>query len=49
MDLAHVLELRGELQAAAALSVVEAIRFYRLKGNLSQLERAHGVLAELRG
>jgi ATP/maltotriose-dependent transcriptional regulator MalT len=47
MDLAHVLELRGELQAAA-LSIEEAIHFYTLKGNLAQLERAHGLLTDLR-
>ena len=48
MDLAHVQELQGELQTAAQ-SVEEAIRLYTLKGNLTRLERAQGVLAELRG
>ena len=47
MDLAHVLELGGEPQAAAP-SIEEAIHFYTLKGNLAQLERAHGLLTDLR-
>jgi len=47
MDLAHVLELRGEPDAAAR-SVEEAIRFYELKGNLPQIERARALLSELR-
>jgi class 3 adenylate cyclase/tetratricopeptide (TPR) repeat protein len=47
MDLGHVLEVGGESDAAA-LAVQEAIRFYKLKGNLAQLERAHTVLAHLR-
>jgi ATP/maltotriose-dependent transcriptional regulator MalT len=47
MDLAHVLELRGE-RAAAARSVEEAISFYELKGNLPQVGRARTVLTELR-
>ena len=47
MDLAYVLELRGDRQAAA-LSIEEAIHFYTLKGNLAQLERAHAVLTDLR-
>ncbi len=47
MDLGHVLEVGGESDAAA-LAVQEAIRFYKLKGNLAQLERAHAVLAYLR-
>jgi tetratricopeptide (TPR) repeat protein len=46
MDLGHVLELGGESDAAI-VAVQEAIRFYRLKGNLTQLERAQGVLADL--
>jgi DNA-binding SARP family transcriptional activator len=46
MDLGHVLELRGESHSAA-LAVREAIRFYELKGNLVQVERARAVLAEL--
>jgi DNA-binding SARP family transcriptional activator/class 3 adenylate cyclase len=47
MDLAHVLELRGEREAAAR-SVEKAISFFGLKGNLPQVERARAVLAELR-
>ena len=47
MDLAHVLELRGDRQAAA-LSIQEAIHFYTLKGNLVQLERAHCLLTDFR-
>jgi DNA-binding SARP family transcriptional activator/class 3 adenylate cyclase len=47
MDLGHILELGGESDPAA-LAVQEAIRFYRLKGNLAQLERAHAVLVDLR-
>jgi tetratricopeptide (TPR) repeat protein len=47
MDLAHVLELRGEREAAAR-SVEKAISFFGLKGNLPQVERARTVLAELR-
>ena len=47
MDLGHVLELGGKSDAAAH-AVQEAIRFYRLKGNLAQLERARAVLKELR-
>jgi DNA-binding SARP family transcriptional activator len=46
-DLAHVLELRGEREAAAR-SLEDAIRFYELKGNLPQLERARAMLTELR-
>ena len=47
MDLAHVLELRGEPEAAAR-SVEEATRFYELKANLLQAERARAMLTELR-
>jgi DNA-binding SARP family transcriptional activator/class 3 adenylate cyclase len=47
MDLAHVLELRGQPDAAAR-SVEEAIGFYDLKGNLAQGELARAVLTELR-
>jgi predicted ATPase len=47
MDLAYVLELRGEPDAAGR-SVEEAIHFYELKGNLAQVERARAILTELR-
>lgn len=46
MDLGHVLELRGEREAAA-VSVEEAIRFFKLKGNTLQAERARAALAKL--
>jgi DNA-binding SARP family transcriptional activator/class 3 adenylate cyclase len=47
MDLGHVLELAGK-PSAAAQSVEEAIRFYELKGNVPQVERARAVLTEMR-
>jgi predicted ATPase/DNA-binding SARP family transcriptional activator/class 3 adenylate cyclase len=47
MDLAHVLELRGDREPAAR-SVEEAIHFYELKANLPQAERARVILTELR-
>jgi tetratricopeptide (TPR) repeat protein len=47
MDLAQILELRGEPKAAAS-SVEQAIRFYELKGNLPQAERARTLLTALR-
>jgi tetratricopeptide (TPR) repeat protein len=46
MDLAEVLELRGESDAAA-VAIQEAMRFYELKGNLAATERARALLPEL--
>jgi DNA-binding SARP family transcriptional activator/class 3 adenylate cyclase len=45
MDLAEVLELRGERDAAAVVNQ-EAMRFYELKGNLAAIDRARALLAE---
>jgi DNA-binding SARP family transcriptional activator/class 3 adenylate cyclase len=46
MDLAEVLDLRGESDAAA-VAIQEATRFYELKGNLAATERARALLPEL--
>jgi tetratricopeptide (TPR) repeat protein len=45
-DLSEVLELRGDLEGAAA-AVRDAIDYYELKGNLLVAEWAHARLAEL--
>ena len=50
-DLAEVLELRGEREAATAASE-EAARFYELKGNLAQIierAQARGITVVLAG
>src|SRR5207245_1332787 len=47
MDLAEVLELRGDRKAAAA-AIGEALRFYELKGNLAASDRGRARLAEIR-
>ena len=46
MDLAEVLELRGDRKAAAA-AIGEALRFYELKGNLAASDRGRARLAEI--
>jgi hypothetical protein len=46
MDLAEVLDLAGDAEAAAA-AVAEAIRFYELKGNALAADRARSQLQEI--
>jgi tetratricopeptide (TPR) repeat protein len=46
-DLAEILDLAGDAEAAAA-ALVEAIRFYELKGNLVSAAKASILLEELR-